>query len=727
VRILALSYRNGEVSLLEAPPPAMAPGCIRVRTLHSAVSPGTEGNKIRTGRQSLLGKARSRPDQVRQVLDMVRQTGLKSTLQKVRAKLEGAQSLGYSLCGQVIETAPDVKAFRPGELVACAGGYANHADEVVVPVNLVAKVPDGVPPDAAAMATLGAIALQGQRLADPTLGEQAVVIGLGLVGLLAAQLLKAAGCRVLGVDIAEAAVSLARASGSVDMALNPGAENLEAAVQEFTNGHGADLVLICAATSSNEPVIQAGRICRKRGRVVVVGAVGMDLPREDYYKKEIAFSVSCSYGPGRYDPSYEEGGCDYPLGFVRWTEQRNLEAVLAMMAAGKCRPLALVTRRFPFAEAPKAYAMFGERDQTYGGILLDYSAGTAAMRGTEVVCGGAPAGSGELGVGFIGCGSYAQSFLLPPFRKAPRVQLTAIHTRTGLSAVDVGRRAGFQRAVDSPAAVLEDRGTGAVVIATRHDQHGPLTVAALAAGKHVFVEKPLCLTHEELRAVARTLRDLAAAGGGTPILQVGFNRRFSKAARLARRHLGDAGGPLTMAYRVNAGPIPREHWIQDPQQGGGRILGEVCHFVDLMQCVCGADPTEVHAVHVSGGPDMLPEDNVILTLRFGDGSVGTILYCAHGGKAMPKEELQIMGRGRSAVIDNFAAVRLYGGGRTVKRCSGKGQDEEVAAFLAAVRGGEPAIAATSQLAATLATLMALESLRTGQPQSIDTRALLDDQ
>ena len=723
MRILALTLKDGSVTIQPAPSPSLPPGFIRVKTLYSAVSPGTEGNKIRTGRKNLIEKAKSRPDQVRQVVDMARQVGLKGTIQKVRAKLDGAQPLGYSLCGVVVESSTDVGEFRPGDVVACAGaGYANHADEVVVPTNLAVRVPDGVTPDAAASTTLASIAMQGLRLAKPDLGETAVVIGLGVVGLLAAQLLRAAGCRVVGTDISPASLALARESDSVDLALDPSTGSLEESVFQYTRGRGADLVLICAATSSNDPVGLAGRLCRKRGRVVVVGAVGMDLPREDYYLKEIGFSVSCSYGPGRYDPSYEEGGLDYPVGFVRWTERRNMEAVLDAMAAGTCRPLSLVTHRMPFADAPSAYSLFLQGATHYAGILLEYPDAEIAPPAAFPLGAKAPL-QGSLGVGMIGCGSYAQSFLIPPLRAADKVALTAIHTRSGLTAADVGRRAGFQQAVPSPEEVIADGDTHAVVIATRHDQHGPLVLAALQAGKHVFVEKPLCLERSELRAIARHLHDHAETGGGL-ILQTGFNRRFSPAATTARAHLGERPGPLTMTYRINAGFIPREHWSQDPQAGGGRIVGEVCHFIDLMQYFCGADPVEVFAVRSdNGGADTIPEDDVILTLRFGDGSVGSILYSARGGKAQPKEQLQVLGGGRSAVIENFGSVQLFGSGKTVKRAGGKGQDQEVAAFVEAVVTGTPAISVTSQLATTLATFEALESLRTGAPRPVDVTSL----
>ncbi len=734
MKILALRLADGSVELLEAPPPALPPGCVRVQTLHSAISPGTEGGKVAAGKQSLLGKARARPEQARAVIDMARSLGLRETLRKVRAKLQGAQPLGYSLAGVVVEVAPDVAGLRAGDLVACAGGgFANHADEVVVPVNLTAPVPAGVGSDAAAMATLGAIALQGIRLAAPTLGERALVIGLGLIGQLAGQLLRASGCRVVGADVAAEAVRLAVDSGSVDAAVRLGEDPVEEAVREFTGGHGADLVLICAATASSEPVALAGRVSRQRGRVVVVGAVGMDLPREDYYRKELAFSVSCSYGPGRYDPLYEEHGLDYPYGLVRWTERRNLEAFLDLAAAGRIDPLRLVTHRFPFAEAPRAYEMIAARSEPYAAVLLEYPAGApadldarrAGPGGTVELAGAAPPTGDRLGVGCLGAGSYAQAFLLPHFRGHAGVRLTAVSTRGGLTARDAGDRYGFARAVDSVEAVVEDPETAAVVIATRHDRHGPGVLAALRAGRHVFVEKPLCLTEPELERICALARELSA-GAGLPVVQTGFNRRFSPAAALVARHFGREPGPLVMTYRVNAGEIPPDHWIQDPEVGGGRIVGEACHFIDLMQFLCGADPIEVHAVRIGGDdPALLPQDNVLITLRFADGSIGSVAYVARGGKAMAKERLEILGAGRGAVLDNFTAVELYDHRRRRRRrAGGKGQAEEVAAFVEAVRRGEPAIPLQSQVATTLATLRALDSLRSGRPEPVDAAGLL---
>jgi len=726
VNILVQTLKDGSVRLLETPSPQLAPGCVRVKTLYSAISPGTEGSKIVTGRKSLIGKARAKPDQVKQVLGMVSQIGLRPTIRKVRDKLEGAEPLGYSLAGEVIEVAEGVDKVQPGNLVACAGGgYANHADEVVVPVNLVAKVPANVPADSAAMTTLAAIALQGIRLAEPTLGEHAMVIGLGPIGLMACQLLKANGCRVFGTDIDPAAVERARQPRLADQIAHLGQDPVEKMAAEFSRGGGMDLVLICAATASSEPAALAGRVCRQRGRVVVVGAVGMDLPRPDYYEKELRFGVSCSYGPGRYDPLYEESGLDYPYGFVRWTEGRNMEAVLDMMAAGAFDPLPLVTHRFPFAEAPLAYEMIASHSETFCGILVEYPT-TRRAPVSAVALGTSRKSEGKIGVGFIGAGNFAQTFLLPTFREHKATTLGPIYTRTGLTAADVGKRHGFSEAVASPEAVVTHPDTDAVVIATRHDQHGPLTIAALEAGKHVFVEKPLCLRYEDLVRIANLIPGQQTADQAH-LLQVGFNRRFSPAAAQARKHFGTAPGPLTMLYRINAGFIPRNHWTQDPIEGGGRILGEVCHFIDLMQFMCGADPVAVSAMCIdSTNTAAVPEDHVVINLKFADGSVGSIGYFASGAPSMPKEQLEILGAGRSAVIHNFQKITLYGAGKTRHiRCGSKGHKEEVLAFLDGIKRGIAPISLISQLATTLATMRIRDALAHGRIERVDLAELAD--
>ncbi len=716
--------KDGSVVVMEAPAPLLAPGFVRVRTLYSAISPGTEGNKVVTGKKSLLGKARAKPDQVKQVIGMVGQLGLRNTIQKVRDKLEGAQPLGYSLAGEVLEVGEGVDKVRPGDLVACAGGgYANHADEVVVPVNLTARIPAGVSAEAASMTTLAAIALQGVRLASPTLGENAVVIGLGPIGLMACQILKANGCRVFAADISADAVDRARTVGRADVVARLGSDPVEAMIADFSRGPGADLVLICAATASSEPVVTAGKVCRQRGRVVVVGAVGMDLPRADYYEKEIGFSVSCSYGPGRYDPSYEEGGLDYPYGFVRWTEGRNLEAVLDLMADGVFDPVALVTHRYKFEDSPRAYDLIAGRSEPYCGILVEYP-DTPPAPVEKVTLNPGIRTEGKIRVGFAGAGSFAQTFLLPTFRDDSRTVLGPIFTRTGLTAADVGRRQGFAEAVDSADAVVADPDTQALVIATRHDQHGPLALAALEAGKHVFVEKPLCLTLDQLRAIHDQVQK-QAQNGGLPVLQVGFNRRFSQAAGQVKRHFGNHDGPLSMMYRISAGHIPRDHWTQDPVQGGGRILGEVCHFIDLMQFVCGADPVAVSAMGLScDSSEVRPDDNLVISLKFADGSVGSIGYFAEGAPNMPKEQLEVLGSGRSAVLDNFQKVTLFSGrGKSTKRCSGKGHSEEVKAFLDGVQKGESPIPVLSQLATTLAAIRIVEALASGLTETVDLAEL----
>lgn len=724
MKILGQRLSDGSVQVFEAPSPASGPLLLRVATLYSAVSPGTEGGKIAAGRQSLLAKARSRPEAVRQVLDTARALGLRATARKVRARLEGATPLGYSLCGRVIEAGALVRGFSEGDLVACAGGgYANHADEAVIPVNLAVRVPGQVGADSAAFATLGAIAIQGVRLASPSAGECAIVIGLGIIGQLACQILRASGCRVFGTDVSGFAVDLSRKASTADAACL--ADDLEPAFGEFSRGRGADLVLICAGTAGNAPVETAGRLARKRGRVVVVGAVGMHIPREDYYRKEISFTVSCSYGPGRYDPTYEEGGLDYPLPFVRWTEQRNMEAVLDLMAGGAVDPTPLVTDRIPFEEAPSLYQALADRQRPFCGILLEYPENAVARKPLVELAGPARPGraSGSTGIGFLGQGSFAQSFLLPALGGMAGVRLVSICTRSGLSAADAGARHGFARAVDSLDGLLADREVDALVIAARHDMHGAAALAALSSGRPVFVEKPLSIDRDGLASIARLVQ-----ARPLPVLQVGYNRRFSRCARAARRHFEGTGAPVCISCRINAGRIPMDSWIQDPVQGGGRILGEACHFVDLMQYLTDAEPVRVFAAASRSADSSVPrEDDLMATIEFSDGSVGQLAYLSRGDRSLPKERVEVFGSGRVAVLDNYRAVELHAKGRrVVKRLPGKGYAEEMKAFVESVRTGLPAIPARSLLLTSLTTFRILDSLSSGRPEAVDLAELLRD-
>ncbi len=711
MRILGQRLSDGSVVIFEAPSPALPEGWVRVSTLFSAISPGTEGGKIAAGRMNLLEKARARPEEVGRVVRMARTMGLRDTFEKVRSKLEGAQPLGYSLCGRVIEVGGDAGGLSRGDVVACAGGgWASHADEATVPANLAVRVPEGLSPDRAAFATLGAIALQGVRLAAPEVGDCAIVIGMGIIGCLAGQILRGAGCRVFGMDISDRALQTALAGGAADGGAVPG-DGADARAAAFTRGRGADIVLICAGSADSSTVREAGRLARRKGRVVVVGAVGMDLPREDYYRKELSFSVSCSYGPGRYDPSYEELGLDYPFPYVRWTEGRNLEAVLDLMAAGRVDPLPLVTQRIPFEQSPSAYDLIASGSAHFCGMLLEYpDTSPAPVRRVAIPRKGRGRRGGRHSVSLLGGGSFAQAFLLPALESEPTADLALICTRSGLTAADLGARHGFRAAVSGLDDILSDPGSGAVVIASRHDLHGPAVIACLRAGRDVFVEKPLCLTRGELGEIGGIL---AAAGEGGPILQVGYNRRFSRAAAAVRDHLGPGHGPLTIIYRVCAGRIPRDHWIQDPSQGGGRIIGEACHFIDTMQFLSGSIPVAVRAGSVRLADGGVPlEDNTSVLMRFDDGSAGLLAYLSEGSPRMPKERVEIHGDGLSAVIDNYTSVELHGRSGTRRmRIPGKGYREEIGAFLDSLDTRVPAIPADSLLATSLATFDIVDAVR----------------
>ncbi|MDQ1559800.1 MAG: hypothetical protein QOD32_2860 [Pyrinomonadaceae bacterium] len=727
------NYKTGEVSVADVPPPIAQRGRVLVRTAASLISAGTERMAVELGRKSLIGKARERPDLVKQVIQKAQREGLMNTFTAVQSKLNAQNALGYSAAGFVVGAGDDVSGFSAGDRVACAGaGFASHAELLSVPQNLCVRLPDAVDFEAASFGTLGAIALQGVRLAEPTLGEAVVVIGLGLLGQLTVQLLKANGCRVFGVDLDASKVELARTLGADDGCVS-GGDTLQS-VMEWSRGRGADAVLITAATSSDQPIELAGEMSRLKGRVVAVGLVGMNVPRKIYYERELTLKVSMSYGPGRYDPEYEERGHDYPFAYVRWTEGRNIEAFLDLVAAGAVRIAPLITHRFSIEDGERAYNLIaGETKEPYLGVVLGYdterelvrsierrptrdarSGRDASSQPGETTATSASATTAAVRVGMIGAGSYAQKFLLPNF-KANGAAFHAIATASGISARGIGEKYDFARVVASADDVIADASVNLVVIATRHDSHASLARRALEAGRHAFVEKPLALSDEELDGVLEAAR---VAGGR---LMVGYNRRFSPHARACAEAFAARREPLSILYRVNAGRIPRTHWIQDAREGGGRIVGEVCHFIDLMHFLTGATTTRVYAEPVAGRNAETPdEDSVFITLRFSDGSNGQIAYLAEGDRALPKERVEVFGGGKTFVIEDFSSATLYEGGRERRRmklrAQDKGQAAEMRALCAMVGANEDAapIALHDLAATTRATFRIRDSLRTGQ-------------
>jgi predicted dehydrogenase/threonine dehydrogenase-like Zn-dependent dehydrogenase len=660
-----------------------------------------------------LGKARQRPDLVQKVLDTARRQGLLATYRMVSNRLDALTPLGYSSAGIVLEVGETCPDFRPGDRVACAGGdYAYHAEVVFVPHNLVIPVPSGVKLDAAAFATVGAIALQGVRQAEVRLGEVAVVIGLGLVGQLAMQLLKSAGCRVLGVDLDSARASLAQRLGA-DMALLRD-HDLVGALRTLSP-LGADAVLITAATKSNDPVELAASLCRDRGTVVVVGDIRMDLPRQPFYEKELTLRLSRSYGPGRYDPTYEEKGIDYPIGYVRWTEKRNMAAFLDLVTQGQMDVEPLITHRFPLEAAPQAYDLVsGQAKEPFLGILFEYAAASADapvnsgpvfVRKQEK-----PLTDGDVGIGLVGAGNFAQNVLLPHLRGRKGVRLRGIVSAGGLSARSVAERFGFEYCARDMATLLADEAVHLVLIATRHDSHATLAIQALDAGRAVFVEKPLALNREELEAVAQ-----AAING---FLMVGFNRRFAPFVQKLRAFFSDCSEPPMVTYRINADSVPRDHWIQDPEVGGGRIRGEVCHFVDLIQYLVGSQPRSVYAQALPDG-GIYNKDNLSATICFENEAIGVVTYVANGDRSLPKEYIEVFGGGRTAGLDDFRSLRLAANGRTrmerIRWRQDKGHRGELDATLRALRNGDPPpIPLMESIAATLATFAIEESLSTGK-------------
>jgi polar amino acid transport system substrate-binding protein len=710
---LLQNLRTGEGTVAEVPVPVAQPGRVLVRTAASLISAGTERALAELGQKGLLGKARERPELVGKVWQKVKTDGLAQALEDVRDKLDQSHAVGYSAAGIVIETGKDVADFRSGDRVACAGtDYASHAEVISVPRNLCVRLSDQLSFEEGAFGTVGAIALQGVRLAEPTLAEAVVVIGLGLVGQLTVQLLKANGCRVFGIDIDESRVQLARGLGA-----DGGCAPDEAAekVLAWSRGRGADACIIAAATASDQPVELAGEISRLKGRVVAVGMVGMNVPRNVYYQRELTLKVSLSYGPGRHDPAYEERGHDYPVAYVRWTEGRNIEAFLDLLAAGLVDVKPLITHRFPIENAARAYQLIsGGTDEQYLAVVLNYDTQREPRRSVENKASvkRTAVKAGRVGIGLIGAGGYAQKVLLPNF-KAAGAEFCSIVSASGVSARDVGTKFGFARFLSDAQSVIDDDEANLIVIATRHGSHAELARLGLERGKHVFVEKPLALNDAELESV------LEAAARSEGQLLVGFNRRFSPLAAKAKQAFRNRQSPLSIVYRVNAGSIPREHWTQDPAEGGGRIIGEVCHFIDLMQFLTGAAPRSVYAEAVAPGKgNEVSEDSVMITLQFDDGSNGVIAYLAAGDSSLPKEHIEIFGEGKVFVIEDFRSAKLYAGGREKKetlRQQDKGQAEETRVACAVVAEGKPAPITLEELAATTrATFRILDSLRTGQ-------------
>jgi len=701
---------KGHTYVVEAPAPEVTRGTVLIDSTLSLVSAGTERMVVDFGKSNLLDKARHQPEKVAMVLDKARTDGVMATFDAVRSKLGQPIPLGYSNVGVVADVGAAVSGFSVGDRVLSNG---SHADVVRVPGNLCAKIPDGVDDEAASFTVVASIGLQGIRLAQPTLGESFVVTGVGLIGLLTVQMLRANGCRVLAVDLDETKLALAREFGAETCNPARGEDPVEAGMA-FSAGVGVDGVIITAATKSHDPVTQAARMSRKRGRIVLVGVAGLNLNRADFYEKELTFQVSCSYGPGRYDAAYEEKGQDYPVGYVRWTEQRNFAAVLDMMADGRLVTAPLVSHRFAFEEAAKAYETLTTESDVLG-LLLTYDGPSADRHARQVALAPIAFDSAQPVVSFIGAGNYASRVLIPAFKGAG-AQLHTLVTSGGTSGVISGQKAGFATASTDVDAMLANNAVNTVAIATRHDSHAPLVIKALAAGKHVFVEKPLAITHDELTAIESAYTQ-AHAGETGPRLMVGFNRRFSPLVDRMMDLLGGVREPKSFILTMNAGFIPDDHWTQDPDVGGGRIIGEACHFIDLMRYMAGSEIVSVQARRLGNHPALtLTEDKAILVLGFADGSCGSIHYLANGHASFPKERVEVFTAGRILQLDNFRSLKGYGwsGFKTMKlRKQDKGQSACPAAFLKAIAdGGAAPIAPAEIFEVARVTLDATDQLRT---------------
>jgi len=704
---LLQNMKNGATTIVDVPVPTPRAGMALVKTAASLVSAGTERMVVEFAEKNYLGKARSRPDLVKQTLDKAKREGILPTVQAVFNRLDQPMALGYSSAGTIIGLGANMQGFQVGQRVACAGGgFAVHAEYNVVPRNLLVPLPDSVDFESAAFATLGAIAMHGFRLAQPQVGERVAVIGMGLLGLLGAQIAAAAGCRVMGIDIDPQRIDLAHLLG-LEAVTREGAADSAVA---FTANRGFDVVLICADTPSNDPVELAGAIARDRARVVAVGAVGLNIPRKVYYEKELSFINSRSYGPGRYDVSYEEEGRDYPIGFVRWTEGRNIESIVELMARDKLKVGPLISHRFPIDEAAQAYEVItGKKKEPFLGVLLTYPGGEWKVESRTVHFPLSTSKTGSVKLGVLGAGLYANATLLPAIKNIADIELVGIASSGGLHAQHSGQKFGFKYATSSDEEILNDPNINTVAILTRHDAHAELVVKALNAGKHVFVEKPLAVNAEQLAQVT----DVLTSARG--LLTVGFNRRFAPLAQSLSAFISNRKEPLHAHYRVNAGYIPLNHWTHDEVLGGGRIIGEGCHFVDFLTFLVGAAPMRVSAYALPNG-GKYREDNVSMTFTFPDGSIGVVDYLANGDKSFPKERVEVFCGGSIAILDDFVSLVTVKDGKKKeeRRAQDKGWRSEMEAFARTIReGGTPPIPYEQLLGVTKATFAAVESIRSG--------------
>lgn len=704
--------KSGEINTKEVPVPSLTDKFVLVKNTASVISAGTEKTKIDMGKKNLIQKARARPDLVKQVINKIKSEGFKKTFTTVNSRLNSLSPLGYSSAGSVIAVGGMVEGIQPGDRVACGGaGYANHADIVAIPKNLIVKVPDNVTDEQASFATVGSIALQGVRLAEPLLGETFLVVGLGLLGQITVQLLKANGCNVIATDLDADLVRKAEAYGAIGM-IHGG--NPVEFTRSMTSGYGVDGVIICAGSSSNQIIEMSGDVTREKGRVVVVGAVRMDIPRESFFKKEISVVISRSYGPGRYDPFYEESGNDYPLGYVRFTEQRNMSTFLDLVSQGRVNVDSLISHRFDLEQADIAYQLIeGKKTEPYLGIILTYGGQTADLaRSEKIRVKQSPIEKDKVSISLYGAGNYATASLLPVLAKQEKLTFNGLATASGRTAQGVAEQFGFQFCTSEFGELLENN-TDVIMVNTRHDTHAQAVIKALSSNKSVYVEKPLAMSIEELASI----HDSYEISQGASVM-VGFNRRFAPATRTVLDHFSNTNSPLVINIRVNAGYIPSDHWIQDPVVGGGRLIGEGCHFIDLASALSKSNVVSVFA-YGSGRSDKSPllNDNVCINLKMSDGSIANIIYTADGAKGQSKEYIEVFGGGLSAEIYDFKSVKLFKDSSVLDEiktpAQDKGQSTMLTEWVDSLKGSVACIDYQCLMHTSIATVLAVESMATG--------------